>query len=242
MGFAVEAMGTLNRFGEWIGSGFDMGAVNSANAGERAAIQQERARDKLYAENDPKQVAAIRESIRQFQRDDRFNSASPKEQQSMLRDEIASLATQEKKARAEKKIGEAEALKLERLKKEAELRKNIESFTAKQRENAEAIERASLARQDEEEEAERKKAEQLRSELDDIFAATERALATDGLARASSLASSQRNPFESSGVSGFGSASAAGAQFVQEGNRLLAEQLRALKRQEELLEDILARN
>jgi hypothetical protein len=182
------------------------------------------------------------ERLREFQRDQQFSNSSAKQQQNMLRAEIAALETKEKAAREAGKILDAEEMRFERAQKTAALEKNIADSTAKQRENQDAITRASAARRDEEDAARREREAASRAELDDIFASTESALAADSLGRTRDLIGSQRNPFESGGVSGFGSASAAGAQFVQEGNRLLAEQLRALKRQEDLLEDILAQN
>jgi hypothetical protein len=249
MGFAVEALGTLNRFGEIVGSGFDFAAVNAANSAHRGAVQAQQQTARTVALNGGGTMAdvlarrrASDERLREFQRDQQFSNSSAKQQQNMLRAEIAALETKEKAAREAGKILDAEEMRFERAQKTAALEKNIADSTAKQRENQDAITRASAARRDEEDAARREREAASRAELDDIFASTESALAADSLGRTRDLIGSQRNPFESGGVSGFGSASAAGAQFVQEGNRLLAEQLRALKRQEDLLEDILAQN
>lgn len=242
MGFAVEALGTLTRFGEFVGSGFDMGAVNAANAGERDARQQEQRRDALFAANDPKQVAAVRERIKNFQRETAFNNASAKQQQDILRGEISALAAKEKQARESRRILDAETLREERLRKEEELRKNIEAHTAKQRENEEAITRSRQDRQQADKDEAKKRADESWQRTLDALSGATIDVAQQSLQRVRSQQSAIVNPFSGGAVSGFGTAAAGGSEAQRDGNRILALQLRALERQAELLEDLIARN
>jgi hypothetical protein len=231
---SVNLLGSLNLLGEWIGSGFDMGSVNADNASERGAIQQEQALAKLRAENDPAKLAATRASISQFQRDQRFAGASPKEQQRILADEVMSLKIQEDKARAAKQILVAENLRLDRLKKEAELQKLITEQT-KEREEREA---AIIAMRPESTPSDPTDA--LNARLDEAMKEIEGEQLSARPSRVQSRAGSLRNPFEGAGVSGFGSASNGSLVAVQEGNRLLTEQLRILKTIEENTEDAIS--
>lgn len=239
---SVNLLGALNELGEFAGSGFDAKAVNDANNSERAAVLQEQALAKLRKENDPAKLAQTRSSITSFQRDQRFAGASPKEQQDILRNEIAALNIQEAKARSSKQILEAETIRLDRLKKEAELQKNVAESTEAQRKNYEAIELAKNARLDAQDDEKRKATEAFNKKFDDDFRDIENSIYKERLDRVQKRAGSLRNPFEAGGVNGFGTASNGSIIAVQEGNRLLAESLRILKTIEENTEDALNRN
>lgn len=242
MSLAVEALGTINQLGELIASGFNFAALAEANASERAARGQEQRRDALFARNDPAKVAAARASITQFSRDQTFGAASPKQQQAILRGEITQLAAKEKQARAARNILEAETLRLERLRKEAELQKNVADFTAKQRENDEAITRARLERIDADRQAEAARVQESRDTLDAVLRATEGDMLGAQLDRVRDQIGGARNPFESRSTGDFGSASTSTANFAAEGNRLLSEMIRILRSVESNTEDALARN
>jgi len=241
-GFAVEALGTLTRFGELIGSGFSMSALTAAEGSERAAAGQEQKLANLKAVNDPARLAKSRSAIADFQRDQAFGAASPKQQQAMLRGEIAALQTKEAQAKTEGRLADSLDIRLDRLRKEAELQKNITDFTAKQKDNADAITRARAERMDAEDEAERKRAQESRETLDAVLRATEGDMLQSGLDRVRDRLGSVRNPFESRGNGDFGSASASTANLAMEGNRLLAEMTRILRSVEANTEDALARN
>lgn len=249
MGFAVEGLGIFTQLGDFIGSGFSREAMWSANGSDRAALKSEQDLAGLVALNGggtTQEAIARRQEIsrriKEFQRDLRFNAASPKQQQSILTDEIKSLKVQEDKARVARKFIEAETLRLDRLKKEAELEKNIVDFKQAQAENEEAIAAFKKKQKEDREKADAAAEAESRKNLEELFRSADAAAALVGIDRIREKAGRLINPFEGSSVTGFGSATATTGQFQQEGNRLLAEQLRVLRRQEELLEDIIARN
>ena len=180
--------------------------------------------------------------LRQFSRDQTFAGAAPKQQQNMLRSEIAALKAKEETARAAGKILEAEDLRFERLQKVAQLEKNIADFTEAQRQNNDAITRARLERIDADRQAEAERVRESRETLDAVLRATERDVLSAQLDRVRDRIGGARSPFEARSTGDFGSASASTANFAAEGNRLLNEMVRILRAVESNTEDALGRN
>lgn len=238
---AVEALGTLTRFGELIGSGFSLSKLTAGENSDAAAAGAEQRLAAFKAINDPARLGKSRAAIADFTRNQAFDAASPKGQQTILRGEIAALKTKEDQAKAEGRIADSLDMKLERLRKEAELQKNIADFTEKQRKNAEDITRQAAERRDAEDATRRKRFEEFSNQFDADFKAIEQGIYTKRLDDVRSRMGSMRNPFESGGASGFGSASAAGLQFVQAGNQIMNRMLEVLKAIEGNTEESLAR-
>lgn len=244
MGFAVEGLGIFTQIGNFIGSDFSREKMWAANDSDRAALTAEQRTADLVALNGGGTTAEaiarrqeISRRIKDFQRDQRFNASSPKQQQSILADEIKSLKVQEDKARVARKFIEADTLRLDRLKKEAELEKNIVDFKQAQAENEEAIAAFKKKQKDDKEKADAAAEAESRKTLEEVFRATDAAAALVGIDRIREQAGRLINPFGGSSVVGFGSAVTPSGN--QQGmDRILAEQLRVMKRSEELLEDI----
>jgi hypothetical protein len=199
---AITGMGAANTMGELVASRFNTEEVNAYSDAMRGAIEQEAALAKLRADNDPAKLRAVRGAITGFQRDQRFAGASPKGQQGILSDEIALLKTKEDAARSNKKILDAETLKLERIQKEAELAKSIADLTDEQRRNEEAITLSRLKRMD-------RADEEARNEEAKKFSDAQKLKVnglTDQLKKLGSNAPDSRNPFSRPVVNGFGSA------------------------------------
>jgi hypothetical protein len=223
---SIGVLGALNQVGEFIGSGFNRDAVAAANESERAALEQEAKLAELRKKNNPEKLAAIRAQITQFQRDQKFAAGSPKDQQNMLTDEIGGLKTKEDALRKDKRFLEADTLKLERLKKEAELAKIIADFTEDQSKNEQEITLAALKRQDVREAEARKAFDKDVNQIASDILGERQKQTRDRI-------SNLHNPFQGAGVTGFGSASSGGTQALQEGNKLQAQMLRALQAMEQ---------
>jgi hypothetical protein len=226
---SIGVLGALNQVGEFIGSGFNRDAVAEANESERAALEQEAKLADLRKKNNPEKLAAIRAQITQFQRDQKFAAGSPKDRQNMLTDEIGGLKTKEAAARADRRFLDADTIKLERMKKEADLAKIITDQSEEQRKNAEAITLSAMKRKDAAD-------EETKRELDKQTKQTKQTAKDaldETLKQTRDRMSSLHNPFQGAGVTGFGSASSGGTQALQEGNKLQAQMLKALQAMEQ---------
>lgn len=236
---AISALGQFTQLGELMAGGSR--EVSVFNQAARGAAEGDARLAAFKALNDPARLGRTRSAIADFQRNQAFDAASPKGQQTILRGEIEALKTKEAKAKTDGRIADSLDAQLTRLQKEAELQKSITEFTAKQKENADAITRAAAERRDAEDAAKRMRFEEFSNQFDADFRDIEKGIYTDRLSRVRGQMSSLRNPFESGGVSGFGSASAAGLQYVQAGNQMLSRILEVMKSVEANTEEALNR-
>jgi hypothetical protein len=127
--FAVSLAGDFARFSEFAGSGFSWDDSRAFDAAARGAAQQQSRRDAMAKAQGfdswadySKAVSAQRERILDFTRNDRFSQTDDQGRARILAKEIETLAAKEKQARAEKRILDAETMRLDRLAKIAELR------------------------------------------------------------------------------------------------------------------------
>lgn len=239
--FRKEILGTAEAFGDVMNG--SVAAISGDAADRMEAGMAERAKKEGFGSF--KELAAAtqgqRASNKQFQRDQFFSKQDDQGKIHIIEKEMATLEKKKRDGRLEGKIFESEKINGELAQKAAEIEALNKAIDERERAFDLKTQQQQNERWNEQQAAKKEKESEAVKRLDDVFKATEKDMYSQTLERVRGQMGSLRNPFSSGGVSGFGSASANPSIYANEGNKLLAQMLSALRSLEDSTVGAIAR-